>query len=182
MSLHKTVIAIDGPAASGKSSTAAMVAEALGFRHADSGVLYRAETARRLGVLDIRSPEVTAAVSKVAQLPDVRAKVDAELRRLAQLEDIVVDGRDMGAVVFPNAKLKVFLIADPVERARRRLLQRLGHPPTPDEIRAESELLAARDARDAAHTIQAPDAILLDTTHLTQAEQVRQIVAMVRQS
>ncbi|HXC26149.1 MAG TPA: (d)CMP kinase [Gemmatimonadaceae bacterium] len=182
MSPYKTVIAIDGPAASGKSSTSAMVAEALGFRHADSGVLYRTETARRLGLSDIRSPEVTAEVSRIAHLPEVRAKVDAELHRLAQLEDIVVDGRDIGAVVFPNAQLKVFLIADPNERAKRRLLQRLGHPPTPDEIHTESALLVARDARDAAHTIQAPDAVLLDTTHLTQAEQVRQIVAMVRRS
>jgi cytidylate kinase len=179
VSLHKIVIAIDGPAASGKSSTAAMVAASLGFRHADSGALYRTETARRLDVSDIRSPEVTAQVSAVAQLPEVRAQVDAELHRQAQLEDIVVDGRDMGAVVFPNAALKIFLVATPEERARRRLIQRLGHYPTPQQIQTESELLIARDLRDAAHTIQAPDAILLDSTHLTQDEQVRQIVAML---
>jgi len=181
----RIVIAIDGPAASGKSSTAALVAQALGYRHADSGVLYRAETARRLGISDIRSPQVTAEVSRIAQLPEVRAQVDAELHRIAQLEDVVVDGRDMGAVVFPHAQLKIFLVADPEVRARRRLLQRLQKrgstaTPTPSEILAEAELLIARDARDVAHTIQAPDAVLLDTTNLTQEEQVQQIVAMAR--
>ena len=174
------VVAIDGPAASGKSSTAALVADALGFHHADSGALYRAETARQLGVSDIRSPEVTANVSRIAQFPEVRATIDAELRRLAARHDIVVDGRDMGAVVFPNALVKVFLVAEPHQRARRRLLQRFGQEPTSAEVDVEIELLAARDTRDSAHTIQAGDAIVIDTTHITQAEQVRQIVEIVR--
>jgi cytidylate kinase len=163
-----------------------MVAKALGFQHADSGALYRAETARILGISDIRSTQVTAEVSRIAQFPEVRARVDAELHRLAQFENIVVDGRDMGGVVFPNAQLKVFLVADPIVRARRRLLQRmemLGDATSPSEsqIHAEAELLIARDARDALHTIQAPDAVLLDTTNLTQEEQVRQIVALANQ-
>lgn len=175
---HKIVITIDGPAASGKSSTAALVAKALGFYHIDSGSLYRAETARRLGVTDIRSPEVTAAVSAVAKIPEVREQVNAECRRIAAERDVVVDGRDIGNVVFPNAQLKIFLVADPWERASRRLLQRLGRPGTDDEIAEETKRLVERDARDATQTVQAKDAILIDTTHLTQEEQVHRIVTL----
>jgi cytidylate kinase len=172
------VITIDGPAASGKSSTAAWVARELGYRHVDSGALYREETARRLGVTNIRSPEVTAAVSKVAQIPEVRAQVNAAIHAIAAREPIVVDGRDMGNVVFPDAPLKIFLVADPWERARRRLLQRHAEPPTDDQIAEETKLLVARDAKDATQTVQARDAIVLDTTYLTQAEQVHRIVAL----
>jgi len=175
------VITIDGPAASGKSSTADLVARELGFRHVDSGALYRAETARRLGTADLRSPEVTAAVSKIAQIPEVRAQVNATIHAIAAQEPIVVDGRDMGNTVFPNAPLKIFLVADPWERARRRLLQRLTHPPTDDEIADETQRLVARDAKDATQTVQARDAVLLDTTYLTQAEQVHRIVALAHQ-
>lgn len=174
------VIAIDGPAASGKSSTADWVAEALGYRHLDSGALYREETARRLGVTDIRSAQVTAAVSGIAQLPEVRAQVNAEVRRIAESENVVVDGRDMGSAVFPDAQLKIFLIADPWERARRRLHQRLGRAATDAEIADETRQLVARDASDATNTVQARDAILLDTTYLTQVEQVDRIVAMAQ--
>ena len=176
----RMVVAIDGPAASGKSSTARWVAERLGFRHVDSGALYREETARRLGVTDIRSPEVTAHVSAVAQNPAVRAQVNAQVRRIAEEENVVVDGRDMGSVVFPDAQLKVFLVADPWERARRRLLQRLDHRPTDEEIAEETQLLVHRDAGDATQTVQAADAVLIDTTYLTQEEQVERIVALAR--
>jgi cytidylate kinase len=172
------VIAIDGPAASGKSSTAAWVARELNFRHLDSGMLYRAETARRLGVDDVRSPEVTAAVSGVAQIPEVRAGVNAELRRIAEREDVVVDGRDIGSVVFPDAQLKIFLVADPWERARRRLHQRLARSASDDEIAEETRRLVERDARDATNTLQARDAVLIDTTYLTQEEQVQRIVSL----
>jgi cytidylate kinase len=175
------VIAIDGPAASGKSSTAHLVAEALGFHHADSGRLYRLETAHRLGITDIRSPEVTANVSAVAQLPEVRAAVDVELRRIAQLRPVVVDGRDIGGVVFPNAIVKVFLTASPEERARRRLRQRLGTEPLAEAVAKEAALLTARDVKDAAHTVQAEDAVLIDTTYISQHDQVCQIVDLVRQ-
>ena len=181
MSLSNTVIAIDGPAASGKSSTAAWVARELGYRHLDSGVLYRAETGKRLGVADLRSAEVTAAVSSVAQLPEVRATVNAELRRIATGENVVVDGRDIGSVVFPDAQLKIFLVADPWERARRRLHQRLGRSASDAEIADETRLLVERDASDATNTLQARDAVLIDTTYLTQEEQVQRIVALARQ-
>jgi cytidylate kinase len=174
------VIAIDGPAASGKSSTAAWVARDLGYRHLDSGMLYRAETARRLGVSDLRSHDVTAAVSRIAQLPEVRKAVNAELRRNADTENVVVDGRDIGSVVFPDAQLKIFLIADPWERARRRLHQRLSRSATDGEIAEETRLLVERDASDATNTLQARDAILIDTTYLTQVEQVQRIVSLAR--
>ncbi len=180
MSRSTVVIAIDGPAASGKSSTAAWVARELGYRHLDSGALYRAETGRRLGIADLRSMEVTAAVSSVAQMPEVRAAVNAELRRAAATENVVVDGRDIGSVVFPDAQLKIFLVADPWERARRRLHQRLERSATDAEIADETRLLVERDANDATNTLQARDAVLIDTTYLTQQDQVQRIVALAQ--
>lgn len=212
------VIAIDGPAASGKSSTAQWVAKRLGFSHVDSGALYRAVTAVALrrhpdssgwnspmllecaaGVglepeghsfsptfdghrLDdeIRSAEVTGHVSQVARETAVRAWVNGMVKQTAASFDIVVDGRDMGTAVFPNADLKVFLVADPWERARRRLLQSLGRSPNDDEIAEETQRLVHRDAGDATQTVQAPDAVLIDTTYLTQEEQVERIVALAR--
>jgi cytidylate kinase len=212
------VIAIDGPAASGKSSTAQWVAERLGYRHVDSGSLYRAATAAQLrcgipasawtetDVLDaarlvtlevsptsfapriagrpaddeIRGPEVTRHVSQVARMPAVRAWVNAQVRRAAEAFDVVADGRDMGTVVFPDADLKVFLVADSWERARRRLTQVLQRWPTDEEIAEETDRIVKRDARDAMQTLQAADAVLIDTTHLTQEEQVERIVALAK--
>jgi cytidylate kinase len=216
MTGHRFVIAIDGPAAAGKSSTAQWVAEQLGIRHVDSGALYRAVTAAALRaeadverwreelvlvwgsgvslapgrtsftpVLDrrdvseeIRGADVTRHVSRVAQMPAIRSLVNACVRAVAREYDIVVDGRDMGTVVFPDASLKVFLVADPWERARRRLTERLERRPTEAEIAEETDRLVQRDARDAMQTVQAKDAVLIDTTSLTQAEQVERIVAL----
>lgn len=218
MSRRHVVIAIDGPAASGKSSTAQWVARKLGFHHVDSGALYRAATAARLSrsrdaerwteesVLDaarrvafvarngtfvpliddepceneLRGADVTRAVSRVATMPGVRAWVNDNVRRTAAAHDVVVDGRDIGTVVFPDADLKVFLVADPWERARRRLIQRLGHHPSDEEIAEETGHIVHRDARDATQTVQASDAILIDTTFLTQEDQVERIVALSR--
>ncbi|HEY9426087.1 MAG TPA: (d)CMP kinase [Gemmatimonadaceae bacterium] len=212
------VVAIDGPAASGKSSTARMVAERLGFCHVDSGSLYRAATAaalRRSAEADrwseedvrravseitlsavagavvpllageelgeeLRGAEVTRHVSRVAQMPRIREWVNELVRSSASSHSVVVDGRDIGTVVFPHADLKVFLVADPWERARRRLLQRSGQNPTDEEIAGETERLVLRDARDATQTVQAKDAVLIDTTHLTQEAQVERIVALVK--
>ena len=214
----RTVIAIDGPAASGKSSTAQWVAERLAFRHVDSGSLYRGVTAVMLRstvdpaewtadavvgqgarialrpestsftVLidgapaeeEIRGASVTQHVSLVARMQAVRSWVNARVREAAASHDVVVDGRDMGTAVFPDATLKIFLIADPWERARRRLVQRLGRRPTDAEIADETDLLVQRDAKDATQTVQAADAVLLDTTYLTQEEQVERIVALAK--
>lgn len=210
------VIAIDGPAASGKSSTAKAVAAALGFRQADSGALYRAATAARLrkggdpetwteesvieaaraisveplgdvfavriaGVpadAELRLTAVTAQVSRVARMPRVRAWVNERMRDCARIGPIVVDGRDMGAAVFPGATLKVWLVASARERARRRSLEVLGRAPTEEELVAEAAALSSRDQRDAAQTQPADDAVELDTTHLTRKEQVARIVAL----
>ncbi len=209
------VIAIDGPAASGKSSTAKRVARLLGYRHVDSGSLYRAATAAILrshpddnwtesdvvdaaGIVSLKASEsgfvplldgadadaelrgesVTRNVSRVAQMQAVRAWVDAQVRRAGEEFSVVVDGRDIGTVVFPDANLKIFLVADPWERARRRLVQKSGVEPSQDEIADETERIVHRDAQDATQTVQARDAILIDTTHLTQDEQVERIVAL----
>jgi cytidylate kinase len=214
----RTVIAIDGPAASGKSSTAQWVAERLAFRHVDSGSLYRGLTAAMLrtgtapgewtgpalveqgprvalqpestsfSVLldgaqaeeELRGSRVTEHVSLVARMPEVRAWVNERVREAAQAHDVVVDGRDIGTVVFPDASLKIFLIADPWERARRRLVQRLGRRPVDAEIAEETDQIVKRDSQDATQTVQAADAVLLDTTYLTQEEQVERIVALAR--
>ena len=129
--------------------------------------------------LEIRGAEVTRHVSRVAQMPGVRAWVNDRLRALARDHDVVVDGRDIGTVVFPDAALKVFLVADPWERARRRLVERYSRRPTDAEIAEETDRLVHRDALDATQTVQARDAILIDTTSLTQEEQVQRIVALI---
>jgi len=107
--------------------------------------------------------------------------VNAELRRAAATENVVVDGRDIGSVVFPDAQLKIFLVADPWERARRRLHQRLERSATDAEIAEETRLLVERDASDATNTLQARDAVLIDTTYLTQEDQVQRIVALAQE-
>ncbi len=212
------VIAIDGPAASGKSSTAQWVAQQLGIHHVDSGAIYRALTEVALrrepdpalwtpelvlagghqitltpgersfvalidGVRDderLRSAAVTGGVSIVASMQPARGWVNAQVRNAALSHAVVIDGRDIGTAVFPDASLKIFLVADPWERARRRLQQRLARAPAEDEIAEETELLVRRDAADQTQTVQARDAVLLDTTYLTQAEQVARIVALAR--
>lgn len=212
------VVAIDGPAASGKSSTAEWVARELGYCHVDSGALYRAVTAATLrsGIppeewtprlvlesarivtlalqgssmspqLDgapaddeIRSPAVNAAVPRVARMQSVRSWVNERVRQVAEERNVVADGRDMGTAVFPDADVKVYLVADPWERAKRRLVQHLRRLPTDDEIAAETDRLVHRDAADANQSVQARDAILIDTTSLMQAEQVARIVALAK--
>ena len=213
------VIAIDGPAASGKSSTARRVAERLGIHHADSGVLYRAATLARqraggappwpedsvLGATrevtfvlspgetswavrvkgssvddELHSPVVSGLVSHVAQMPRVRSWVNEQMRWFAARGPLVVDGRDMGTAVFPDARLKIFLDAHPTVRARRRSLQQLDRLPSVEELAAETERLTRRDEKDATQTRRAPDAIVIDTTHLTQDEQVAQIAALAK--
>jgi cytidylate kinase len=120
-------------------------------------------------------------VSRIAALPPLRDWVNTRLRAAATGERILVlDGRDIGTAVFPDASLKVYLIATPEARARRRLAQR-GELFDSDSARREATALAARDAADAARPIaplrRAPDALVVDTTDLSFREQVDQIVA-----
>jgi cytidylate kinase len=220
------VIAIDGPAASGKSSTAKAVARALGFSHLDSGALYRGVTlvagracgARLPGDLDerailealqhrhltlvpddggfsvhlegrpvdqeIRSAEVTGLVSAVSALPGIRDWVTRQVREVAGSgRAVVVDGRDIGTKVFPDATLKVFLTASPRTRAERRLIQR-GDVVSPDDLDREAALLAARDQADSSRVVSplrmAGDAVPLDGTGLSFDQQVSAIVQLAR--
>ena len=214
------IVAIDGPAASGKSSTAARVAGALGLAHIDSGSLYRAVTwvalesrrkdaqgivaaatalpvtMRRVGQdlvvfaadrplgATIRSAAVTAHVSEVSAMPLVRDWVNAVLRRTAaEADGAVVDGRDIGTVVFPESPLKVFLTATPAARAARRLLQRSGEV-DPGGQAQEEALLERRDRLDSSRPVAplrpATDAIVLDTTELTIEAQVARILELAR--
>ncbi|MDQ3138660.1 MAG: (d)CMP kinase [Gemmatimonadota bacterium] len=226
------VIAIDGPSASGKSTTARAVAESLGFAHLDSGALYRGvtlvalrEAARRgrahenpLAVVgpetilraaedrglmlqpdgagfaaylegepvdtEIRGPRVTGCVSAVSAVPVVREWINSRLRAMVRAgRDVVVDGRDIGTVVFPDADLKVFLTASPAARAGRRITQR-GVDADAARLEAEAAALAARDHADSSRVVAplrpAEDAVLLDTTTLAFAEQVRRIVDLAR--
>ncbi len=216
------VIAIDGPAGSGKTTTARAVAAALGFAHLDSGALYRAVTLAALdldpaagptqmlaaaqsvrvrlvpvgpdfrpeaGGVDvseaIRSAEVTARVSAVAAAPAVRGWVNRQLRAAAAAHPVgvVVDGRDIGTVVFPDARVKVFLTAAPEERARRRLSQE-GRAVDRESLGRTSRELLSRDAADTTRAVAplrpAPDALVLDTTALCFGEQVEEIVKQAR--
>jgi cytidylate kinase len=226
------VIAIDGPSASGKSSTARAVAEALGFAHLDSGSLYRGVTlvalreAARRGFRNadpgqfltpeiilraaedrglmlqsdgagfaaylegepvedaLRNAEVTSHVSAVAAIPVVREWVNAKLRAMVRAgQNVVVDGRDIGTVVFPEADLKIFLTASPEARAGRRISQR-GQPVRPEGLDAEAAVLAARDHADTTRAVAplrpADDAVHLDTTTMGFPEQVQFIVDRAR--
>lgn len=217
------IIAIDGPAGSGKSSTAREVARRLDFLHVDSGAFYRALTyglrvagvpeqswdglqpddLDRLAVRgergddgvrlrvgpdivgdELRSPDVNAHVSHVARIPAVRSWLLGRLRALADTEDVVADGRDIGTVVFPDAALKVFLVADPEVRARRRLLEQGKADPDRDTVLSEIERLKSRDRADSERATAplrpAEDAVHVDTTALTFDEQVAAIIELAR--
>lgn len=210
------IIAIDGPAASGKSTTARAVAERLGFTYIDSGAMYRAAalSAMRRGVslddadalrrvaeeatielrdrgrgnvfLDgedvtaaIRSREVSDAASVMSTVPGVRRALVSRQRRLGEREDCVMEGRDIGTVVFPDADLKVFLTAGVEERARRRFAESGGEGATIEEIERE---IAGRDRRDETREdsplVKAPDAVVVDTTSMTIEEQVERVVEL----
>ena len=129
---------------------------------------------------EIRGPDVTRNVSRVAQMSRVRTWVNDKVRTAAKSSDVVVDGRDMGTVVFPDADLKIFLVADSRERAARRLRQR-GTPTSEQMLDDETIRIIERDALDARQTVPAADAVVIDTTGLTQQEQVEQIVSLSKQ-
>jgi cytidylate kinase len=200
------IVAIDGPAGAGKSTAARGVARALGYRHLDTGAMYRlvalssledpsrtpAEHAAALEIAPaervllggrdvtaaIRSAEVGAKASEVAADPAVRAALVERQRSLTATGDWVAEGRDIGTAVVPQAPVKIFLVADEAVRAQRRALERGGDA---DEILAEQR---ARDARDRGRTHSplepSPDAVILDTTGLSPEAVVERIVALVR--
>jgi cytidylate kinase len=198
-----TVVAIDGPAGAGKSSVARAVARELGYTYLDSGAMYRAVAlaAMRAGLpatslagsvrlelgdrvlLDgedvtaaIRAPEVSEAASRAAADPAVRRAMVAVQRRLLASGDWVAEGRDIGTVVAPDAAVKVFLTADPSERARRRARELRADPGT---VLAEQTIRDERDrGREHSPLAPAPDAVVLDTTDLTLSEVVERVVEL----
>jgi cytidylate kinase len=216
------VVAIDGPAGSGKSTTARLCARKLGFHHLDTGAMYRAvalkvirtatpiEDQRRLARLlsdtvvepvwskggmhvrldrrdvsrEIREPAVSARVSEVSAIPAVRRKLVAEQRRAARGVQVVCEGRDIGSVVFPDAKLKVFLVCDTPERAQRRHQEWIANGVASDP-RIVERGLTERDRIDSSRRMsplrRVPDAILVDTTHLTIEEQVAVVCVLARE-
>jgi len=217
------VVAIDGPAASGKSTTARLVAERLDFLYLDTGAMYRAVTwkavergldlddAIALGELvgdtaltlepdgqgarvlvdgqdvtdRIRTPEISRGVSAVASVPAVRTRMVELQRAAARSRRCVMEGRDIGTVVFPDAPVKIFLEASLEERARRRRdeLAARGVSQSLEELRRE---ILERDRldseRDESPLRRAPDAIPIDTTGLTIDEQVAEVVRVVERA
>jgi cytidylate kinase len=164
LALHEGVPLDDGPALE-----ALAAASPVGF-----GVDGAVAIAGRDVTAQIREPEIDAAVPVVARHPEVRAVMRRRQRELGHSGDSVIEGRDIGVVVVPEAEVKVWLVADPAVRARRRHAERQGL--RADELAAE---LRRRDERDAVNTHQAPDAIEVDTTDLSLEEVVERIAALV---
>jgi cytidylate kinase len=201
------IVAIDGPAGAGKSSVAHAVADALRFTYLNSGSMYRAvglltlreggaasEHAERMQIdlgdrviVDgedvteaLRTPEVSEAASRVATNQRVRDALVDKQRALLASGDWVVEGRDIGTVVAPDAPVKVFLTASPEERARRRAAE-LGTDP--GTVLRDQALRDAADAgREHSPLQKAPGAVELDTTALSLEEVVREIVQLVREA
>jgi cytidylate kinase len=185
----KSVIAIDGPAAAGKGTLARRIAATLRLPYLDTGLLYRAVGRRVLDAAgdprdpatataaaralqpedlqrpDLRGPAADDAAASVAAIPGVRAALLDFQRGFGATSGAVLDGRDIGTVIFPDAQVKLYVTATPAERARRRWaeLQARGVPANLPEVEAD---LRARDARDAPNMRQAEDAVTLDTTSL----------------
>jgi cytidylate kinase len=220
------VIAVDGPAGSGKSSVCRAVADRLGFRYLDTGAMYRAMTWAMLdakvdiddpetvvGAMDaisivsgtnplaptihvgttdvagpIRGDEVTGAVSAVSAVPAVRERLVRIQRQevasaVAAGVGIVVEGRDITTVVLPDADLKVFITADPAERARRRAAQDLDMGKLAVDVAETQTALLERDAKDSGRATSplsvAPDAVVVDTTSMGLDEVVDRVVALI---
>ncbi len=215
------VVAIDGPAGSGKSTVARGLADRLGYTFLDTGALYRAvaltaqerqvpwtdgpglgELARSLTIAfvkdgdrirvkangrdvteAIRMPEISEGASRVSTLPEVRAGLLGLQRRVATNANVVAEGRDVGTVVFPSARAKFFLVANPETRALRRTLelQAKGRPVVLAEVLAD---MRARDDRDSGRAVaplrRADDAVEIDTSDLTPEEVMEKMAEIVR--
>ena len=218
------VIAIDGPAASGKSSVATAVAEALNAVHINTGSMYRAIGYKTVlaGIDPVRNPEAfsktlgsvqmrfvrqnegdpelevdgefpgeklrteaaSAAASKVATIPEVRTRLVELQREMAGNDLLVMEGRDIGTVVFPDAKYKFFLTASPEERAKRRHLQD-GFELDPVLLKKTADAIAERDRVDSTRAVsplkQADDAVFVDSSNLSKEETVQHILALIRE-
>ena len=197
------IVAIDGPAGAGKSTVARAVAEELGFTYLDTGAMYRCVALARLrdpqadaAALEIaladsvtlngedvgdeiRSPAVTEMASEVAAEAEVRAAMALRQQAMLASGDWVAEGRDIGTVIAPDAELKIFLTADPTERARRRAEQ-TGRPL--EDVLAEQQQRDSRDGeRELSPLIAADDAIQLDTTALGADEVISEIVGLAAQ-
>ena len=201
-------VAIDGPAAAGKGTIARAVADSLGFAHLDTGLLYRAVGVKALnagrGVIDpavaaliaeklepkdvkrpdLRTSLASRAASRVAALPEVRAALLKFQQRFArQAGGAVLDGRDIGSVICPDAEVKLFVTASDEVRARRRAaeLRATGTDVTDAAVLADLKTRDARDAgRDTAPMVQAEDAVLLDTTELSIDAAVAEALALIK--
>lgn len=211
----KIVIAIDGPAASGKSTTAKLLAKKLGYIYIDTGAMYRAFTLKVLSenlleqllgdeaqlrqfvedtdirltdtqvwlderdvTEEIRSNDVSKFVSKISALKAVREKLSAIQRKLGEAKGVVMDGRDIGTAIFPNAELKIYMMASARERAKRRYAElKSKHADVSlDALEAEIKQRDEEDMNRAVSPLRkADDAVVLDTSSLTIEEQVEHI-------
>jgi cytidylate kinase len=214
--MDRLIIAIDGPSGAGKGTVARAVASELGYRHIDSGAMYRAVgwkalrdgvpfdneaevaaladrsridvSSTRVAIDDhdvtraIRTPEIDRAATAVARLPRVREILVGRQRRMGNGGGIVMEGRDIGTVVFPNADVKVYLDASPEERARRRASDP-AHTGGPAAVSDVANALSQRDEIDrtrvASPLYAAPDAVIVDTTGKDVDEVVKEVLEVI---
>ncbi|MEC8952939.1 MAG: (d)CMP kinase [Acidobacteriota bacterium] len=218
MPKNETIIAIDGPSGAGKGTVARALAHELGYRHVDTGAMYRAvawlanhngidladesavETVARSAEFDldgdrmvvnghdvtelIRTPETDVAAALVARIPTVRQVLVGRQRAIGEAGQLVMEGRDIGTVVFPEAAVKIYLDATPSERARRRAADRAHTSSRNADLVGVASALEARDASDRTREVSplklALDAELVDTTGIPIDDVVKRVLSLVR--